>query len=294
MVTIIQQEELKYGNGEKEQVMTLKDTFLLMLILCIPIFNIYYLIKIAIKPTNRCNKTYTNYTRLGIILCVIMFVLGSIFSATLGMTAKNLTNKSTPSDESVSYDYDIDTDDTNISLDDGTIASSSKEDGEATDDVSSDGVDGTDTTNQTNLETGALLSNEDFITITVGNMSLSIDGMGGWSIMSSDEHAVSLQANSNYQCNYADSYIQTGDETAVQQWIDSHSVINDTDYTNATANTFEYGGNCYYVVCNADTFSTVYILQDIGSSNYLEITVDDYTNTLSPETIINTFCISFS
>ena len=131
------------------------------------------------------------------------------------------------------------------------------------------------------------------ITITVGNMSLSIDGMGGWSIMSSDEHAVALQANSNYQCNYADSYIQTGDETAVQQWIDSHSVINDTDYTNATTNTFEYGGNCYYVVCNADTFSTVYILQDIGSSNYLEITVDDYTNTLSPETIINTFCISF-
>ena len=291
----MQQKEIKYGNGEKEQVMTLKDTLLLMLILCIPIFNIYYLIKIAIKPTNRCNKTYTNYTRLSIILCAIVFVIGSIFSATLGMTAKNLINNATSSDESVSYDYDIDTDDMNLSQDDDTSDSSTKEDGDATaDDVQSDGVEVTDTTDQTNLETGALLSNEDFVSITVGNMSLSIDGMGGWSVMSSDEHAISLQANSNYQCNYADSYIQTGDETAVQQWIDSHSVINDTDYTNATANTFEYGGNCYYVVCNADTFSTVYILQDIGSNNYLEITVDDYTNTLSPETIINTFCISFT
>ena len=69
---------IKYGNGEVEYVMSMKDLLIYTLLFMIPIYNIYLMIKIIIGPTRRTNKSITNSFRFMLIMLAIMMMLGIV------------------------------------------------------------------------------------------------------------------------------------------------------------------------------------------------------------------------
>ena len=76
---------IKYGNGETEYVMTMKDLLIYILIGLIPIYNIIFMIKVALGPTSRTNKTMTNFIRLSLIFGLVMTAF-SFFITIIGVT----------------------------------------------------------------------------------------------------------------------------------------------------------------------------------------------------------------
>lgn len=104
-------------------------------------------------------------------------------------------------------------------------------------------------------------------TITVGNMEVSIVGDSSWTIDDSYDITVPVQTEDGTSVVYSDSYIDTGDTTAIASAFETYGCTETSQV--------DINGRQSYVGYSLSTYGTcsVYVFQNIGGTSYLEIDI---------------------
>lgn len=104
-------------------------------------------------------------------------------------------------------------------------------------------------------------------TITVGNMEVSIMGDASWTIDDSYDIIVPVQTEDGTSVVYSDSYIDTGDTTAIASAFETYECTETSQV--------DINGRQSYVGYSLSTSGTcsVYVFQNIGGTSYLEIDI---------------------
>lgn len=95
-----------------------------------------------------------------------------------------------------------------------------------------------------------------------------------------DEYYVSIVSfhNDEFSAYYRDSFIEVGDDNGVNDWINIHTENKD-DY-DVTSNTTSINGKTCFIIFKHfkdSEINDLYMLQDVGENNYVEIYADSYT-----------------
>lgn len=106
-------------------------------------------------------------------------------------------------------------------------------------------------------------------TIDVGDLSVTINATPSWNMDTSYDFIVPVQTENGLSVVYSDSYIDTGDAASVISTFEMYEC-------DETAQVDINGRQSYvgYRTTSYNTY-TIYVLQNIGGSSYLEIEIND-------------------
>ena len=106
--------------------------------------------------------------------------------------------------------------------------------------------------------------------------------------VSDNDTVIGLSYDDDYSASYMDSYVEIGDSSSVKDYFTNVGVSLDDVYSYTMNDKDVYIGE---EITDAGIHHA-YILQDVGSKNYLEVEFSDYENKMDTDNILENFAIS--
>ena len=206
------------------------------------------------------NITIKKWWYICLYILGFVFIFGTNFHANLSATTPEGTKEIA---SYVSSDSEEDTQD----IDEKETEESVKESENNTNDLS-------------NSSETATMSMSDGFTITLSTPEEAD--------VSQTNDVIGLSIGSDYHVMYSDSFVEVNNEDAVIEYYKNVNIPTEN------IKSYEISGAPSYVgdYVDENNIHKEYILQDVGSSNYLNIEISDYENAMSTEDLISKFGIT--
>ena len=140
---------------------------------------------------------------------------------------------------------------------------------------------------------GRILSSSDKLELLIGDQTLLIDGLEGWTVTSQQSNIVFLTLGDT-SVNYSNSYVETNSREDVLSWSALYNEAPESSYS-VTTNLDTSDGSYFFVARDIGTVTDLHILQNVGLDYYLEISIsydNEDLNFSDPEQVAKTFMIN--